>query len=193
MSVHNNFTFIEDDSIICTTNAVIEINVKNYRDLIKSLNKSKYDHSNTLNGYITSKDINEEVIVHKDNIELASDSTIINYDDFTFVIIDYCNNNAVIDVKDEGSFCEDCYNKTNHPPLEIIKNTLENPIKYLSVSKKIIYILNKYKEKIESKDIYEKGKPWNIIGSTQINTIQARCSSLYKSGIIKKEFDKYYI
>ncbi len=193
MSIHHNFTIIEDDSIICTTSAVIEINVKNYHDLIKTLNKLKYDHSNTLNGYTTSKDVNEEVIAHKNNVELVSDSSIINYHDFTFVIIYYCNNNAIIDVKDEGSFCEDCYNKTNHPHLKTVKDTLKNPTKYLSVSKKIIYILNKYKEKMGSKDIYDCGKPWNITGSTQINTIQARCSSLYKSGLLKKELDKYYI
>lgn len=187
------YKLVTDDTQ-CDTNVVIYINVNNHVSLKQKLKKLNYDHSGTLDGYIknTGYKFIEEVIAHKDNIEIITDSSIVDYLNFTFVLNICCTNRAIVNIKEENSLCADCYNKTNHPEFNKLKKMIENPIKYLSVSKKIIYILKTNMIKMGSKDIYENGKPWNITGSTPINTIQARCSSLHKSGIIKKESDKYF-
>lgn len=183
-----------NDNMKCTNSQHLFFNACDYYGIIRKLKEINYDHSGLLNGYVNGcKNIIEEVLINKKNIELMSDSSFIDYSNFTFVIEYECDNNAFIRIKDEGLLCEECYKKTNHPDIHKIKNVLKNPLNYLSVSKKIIYILNKSKNKLESKDIYELGKPWNITGLTQINTIQARCSTLHKNGFIKKYENKYFI
>lgn len=64
----------------------------------------------------------------------------------------------------------------------------------MSVSKKIQLILHINKGKyFTSSEIYEIGEPWNVSGKTPRNTIIARCSTLYRNGIILKKDNKFYV
>jgi hypothetical protein len=69
----------------------------------------------------------------------------------------------------------------------------ENKIKFLSVSKKIIYILLTTQKKMSSGDIYLHGLPWSCTGKTPKNTVIARCSTLFRNGFINKENNLYFI
>ncbi len=144
----------------------------------------------------------EEVTVDEDNVTLLCDDTEVSFETVEFFIRVFCNEDSVINIKDQGNYCEKCYNliakKYNFPKLETVKTALkehkENPFKGLSVSKKIQYILSlELGTKMSSSQIYQKGIPWEVAGKTPKNTIAARCSTLCQNGFIKKKDTMYFI
>lgn len=107
-----------------------------------------------------------------------------------------CNNKSVIHDVDRV-YCKECF-ELQYDYLDI--NTIQDillkidPIFYLSTSKKIQYILLKNKGfKMTAREIYKKGEPWNITGLTPLNTLTARCSTLFKGGYINKSDNMFFI
>jgi hypothetical protein len=200
---------LKNDDELCNYHKTIEIKVDSYKELITILKMHKYDHSNNL--LAKEKDsILEEVIISKDHVEMASDSKIRKYKDLTFVIVIYCKNTVTID-----QYCSEHSEHTTGPyvlsenTIEYLRKQIKDHIKdksidhikdksidqmhALPVSKKIQYILAREKRKLTFNEIYDIGMPWNITTSTPKNTVSARCSTLLKKGLIKKEGNHFYL
>jgi hypothetical protein len=192
---------LKNDDELCSYHKTIEIKVDSYKELITILKMHKYDHSNNL--LAKEKDsIPEEVIISKDHVEMASDSKIRRYKDLTFVIVIYCENTAM-----KNGYCSEHSEDLTSPyvlsenTVEYLKKQIKDPIDsksidqmhILPVSKKIQYILAREKRKLTFNEIYDIGMPWNITTSTPRNTVSARCSTLLKKGLIKKEGNHFYL
>lgn len=184
---------------LCENTQTKTVRVDDYYELQDLLSEYGYDiPKHDLDAKINNNSITEDVLVNEDDITLVCDDTKVKYSDVQFVILVYCNDQSVIRIKDEGEYCQECFEKMTYPPLETIQTVLkeakENPFKGLSVSKKIQYILSTNLDtKLTSTQVYEKGKPWEVAGKTPKNTIAARCSTLSKKGHIQKEGKLYYL
>ena len=185
------------ENCLCSNVKTKYISVKNFTELRDILIEYGYDDvPYTLDAKVDNNTIVEDVSVSCGNnlVNLDCDNTKVSYDQVKFMVKVYCNNNAVIMVKDQGEYCEKCYKQIpNVPKLNIVYKVLKenDPFKGLSVSKKIQFILKKG-DKLTSTQIFEEGKPWEAIGKTPKNTIAARCSTLCQKGFIKKEGSFYY-
>lgn len=176
--------------------------VKNVTKKFDNFNEFKDCVKNTESTYkakvLNQGNLPEEVIVKKNKIVLICDYTRVNYSDVEFIIEIKCSNQGIIKIKDQGIYCEKCYNKfQNYPKIEtvqkILKELEQNPLKGIPVSRKIQCILSNAQKQLTSTQIYEQGIPWEIKGKTPRNTIAARCSTLYQQGFIKKDGCYYYV
>lgn len=199
LNIVNQIKFIQNnDDDLCEHIKKKYIIVKNNEELKKKLNKYNYDYNkneNLLNAKTQNQDIEEEVFVSDIELYCTSDNTKLKWSEVQFSFIEYCNELSVINIKDEGNYCEKCYTKLfpNYPKFDTLKKAIGDKTQCLPVSKKIQYILEKnHGIRMSSTEIYKKGYPWHISGNTPKNTIAARCSTLCRNGVIKKENRKYY-
>ncbi len=165
-----------------TYDQVIEyLSNKNYDDYIFLIDENKQIR-------LIYNSFEEYGILHEDYIELVCDGSKVKYSKVKLIFDVPCKRESCAKIiETNNSYCSKCLKKLgyNYDNIDFINK--------LSVSKKIKLILSNEKRHMTSKEIYEKGIPWNITGETPKNTIVARCSTLYNQGIIKKEKTKYYL
>jgi len=174
-----------------------EINAFDYNHLTKILDEYNYDYiPENITIDVKYNGLIEEALINSEKIILTADNKQINYSQIIILLKWFCNNKADIEIIDSGKYCKKCfeiYSKENFENVLEILNS-KDKTSGLSVSKKIQYILLSG-SKMTSKEIYDifVKEKWKISGCTPKHTVQARCSTLYNLGIIRKEGDKYYM
>lgn len=196
ISIFSNFKLVEHTTL-CEHIQELHFFVHDYNELVQVLTNYNYDYvpdNILLNAHYKSSKIAEEVLItEKGNPIITSDNTVVNYNDLSFVINQYCQNNSAIEVIDQGHYCESCFEKVHGEwSLGNVINVLKSSPK-LPTSKKIQYILLSHKRPMTSTEIYSSGMPWDISGSTPKNTVCARCSTLALNGVIKRSNNVYFI
>lgn len=182
----------------CENNREIILKVQNYKELENYLIDYNYDFiPEEILMDVKIGNIIEEALAKPNSLTLTSDNTKISYSKTQFLIKWFCNNEALIEVKDDKKYCKKCFeNKNKELSFEKIKKILDlkNETYGLSTSKKIEYILVKNQEKkLSMGQIYEIGKPWDLKTFTPRNSVYARISSLFKVGSIKRDGVLYFI
>ena len=190
------YYLVEDDSE-CENSRLDVTKVDDYEELEAKLTENDYDF--TPGSILVDVKVGvtvEEALARPDNLILTSDSTKITYPETEFLIGWFCNSKAVIGTKDSKKYCKECFEKLNDQiPLSKIVGILKTKDEMygLSTGQKIEYILVKNKGvKLSSSQIYDLGCPWDLKSFTPKNSVQARVSSLYRNGSIKRDGALYY-
>jgi len=174
------------------------VKVDNYNQLTEKLDENNYDYTPEKIlidiKYMTNQ---EEALATPDSLILTSDDTKINYSDAQFLIKWFCENKAVIEVRDDKKYCKECFESVNNQlTYAAIKKILdsEDEMYGLSTSQKIEYILIKNKgKKLTAAEIYDLGDPWDLKTMTPRNSVYARASTLWQASKIKRDGLLYYI
>lgn len=189
----------DPDKHECENCKLEKMNLKNYEQLEQKLIEYKYDYiqGKILIDVIYCSNIEEALATPAtpDSLVLTSDETEIKYSKVKFLIKWFCTKEAVISVKDDKKYCQECFDKTNQT-YDTIKKILEtnNEMYGLSTSKKIEYILVKNTgTRLSALQIYNIGVPWDLKTFTPRNSVYARASSLYKNGAIKRSGFLYFV
>ncbi len=186
------YTLVEDD---CENCKLEQFKLENYEELEQKLIEYNYDYvpKEILIDVIYDSNT-EEVLATPDSLILTSDNTKISYSKVQFLIRWFCDNKAVISVRDDKKYCQKCFEKINkNLSYQTIKKILESKDETygLSTGQKIEYILVKNKnKKLSAAQIYDMGMPWDLKTFTPRNSVYARTSSLYKNGLIQKDHTK---
>lgn len=191
------YKLVEEDCE-CENSHLNFIRVKNYEELEQLLIDYGYDYipGQILFDVRYNSNI-EEALATYNKLILTSDNTKINYCDIQILIKWFCSSKAVIGVKDDKKYCKECFENINKQLcFKKIKSILSsNDETYgLSTSQKIEYILIKNPgKKLTACQIYDLGEPWDLKTLTPRNSVYARASTLYKSGIIKRDGILYFV
>lgn len=187
-----------EDECECENCRFDHIKVDSYDFLVEKLDEYNYDYAPEEILIDVKYDSNqEEALVTPNSLSLTSDNTKINFSEIQFIIKWFCTNKAVIDIRDDKKYCEECFEQTNKQLSFItIKKVLESKDEMygLSTSQKIEYILVKNPgKKLSAAQIYDIGSPWDLKTFTPRNSVYARASSLHQNGMIKREGLFYYV
>jgi hypothetical protein len=187
-----------DEECECENCKLEQVKLKNYEELEQKLLEFNYDYTPGEILIDVKYDSNIEEALAKDgSLILTSDDTKIEYSDVQFLIKWFCGGKAVIAVKDDKKYCQECFEQSNkQQSYAIIKKILESKDEMygLSTSQKIEYILVKNKgKKLSAAEIYDIGAPWDLKTFTPRNSVYARASSLQKEGTIQRDGVMYYV
>jgi len=172
--------------------------LKNYEELEQTLIDYGYDFiKNKLLIDVKYGTNIEEALATPEFLVLTSDNKNIPYSDVKFLITWFCTDKAVIAVKDDKNYCQNCFERLyKQQSFKKIKKILtsQDEMNGLSTSEKIKYILVKNTgKKLTGSDIYDLGIPWELNSFTPRNSVYARLSSLAKNGSITRDGLSYYI
>jgi len=179
----------------CEESILESLIIKDYEELVDILEDYKLDYNpQEILVDVKYKGIVEDALAMPTKLVLAVDQKEIMYKDVKFLIMKYCQRKSVIEVIDDKKLCKECFEGKNQLTFEEIKNILGDNTYGMTTADKIIKVLHQHQgKKLTSTEIYTLGKPWNLRTLTPRNSVQARASTLYEKGEIKREGDRYYI